>query len=45
MKIFISGHYTKGDVAQNVAKAIYYANEILKKGITHIARISPISGI
>jgi hypothetical protein len=32
MRIFISGHYTSGDVAQNVAKAIYYTNEIFKMG-------------
>lgn len=32
MKIFISGHYTKGDVAQNVAEAIKYADIILRKG-------------
>jgi len=32
MKVFISGHYTNGDVAQNVAKAIYYANLFLEAG-------------
>jgi hypothetical protein len=32
MKIFISGHYTTGDVAVNVATAIKYANAILELG-------------